>query len=354
MSNKTAAPVLTKPHRQSGPDPTTAHEMRPWWRQWSLLVAAIAWIACIAATYPLSHGALPFNRPSISALSFRAQMTYQVFQPVVFFLFLSVIYWLTRRRAVPDMASRAPARGIAVRETLFMWLYGAAVLSVGQLIGRKIFGQGIGLHLNGSLFGITHMQTPQEVWFWAVYNFLLYAAVPYLLFRARGYSREALNLKSASPRNDALVILVVLVLESALELILRGSSRLSGHQLMIGAGLSFAVHLLGTGLPIMIFIYSILMPRYARLTASATTTVLLGALSYAVLHVTEYWTVYDSVSHSTLSVIFVLQTFFWPGLIKSFLTVRTGNAWVHLWAYHAVAPHVTSDTPNIVRFFSIK
>jgi hypothetical protein len=143
MSNKTAAPVLTKPHRQSGPDPTTAHEMRPWWRQWSLLVAAIAWIACIAATYPLSHGALPFNRPSISALSFRAQITYQVFQPVVFFLFLAVIYWLTRRRAVPDMASRAPARGIAVRETLFMWLYGAAVLSVGQLIGRKIFGQAL-------------------------------------------------------------------------------------------------------------------------------------------------------------------------------------------------------------------
>jgi len=34
--------------------------------------------------------------------------------------------------------------------------------------------------------------------------------------------------------------------------------------------------------------------------------------------------------------------------------VRTGNAWVHLWAYHAIAPHVVSDTRNIVRFFSIK
>jgi hypothetical protein len=82
--------------------------------------------------------------------------------------------------------------------------------------------------------------------------------------------------------------------------------------------------------------------------------VLLGAVSYAALHVTEYWTVYNSFSNGVLSVVFVLLTFFWPGLIKSFLTVRTSNAWVHLWAYHAIAPHVTSDTPNIVQFFSIK
>ena len=327
---------------------------RPWWRERSLYVAIIAWMVCLCAIYPLSGGTLPFNRPNIAALTFSQQMVYQVFQPLVFFFFLAVIYWLTRRRALPDMAQRAPDRAIAAREALLMWLYAALALGAGQIIGGKVFGQGIGLHLNGSLFGVTHMLTPREVWFWAVYNFLLYAAIPYLVFRARGYSREALNLKSSDPRNDALVILVVLVLETALELGLTGVPKLTGHQLVMGATLSFIVHLLGTGLPIMIFIYAILMPRYARLTGSATTTVLLGAVSYAALHVTEYWTVYDSLRHGVLSVIFILLTFFWPGLIKSFLTLRTGNAWVHLWAYHAIAPHVTSDTPNIVKFFSIK
>jgi hypothetical protein len=33
--------------------------------------------------------------------------------------------------------------------------------------------------------------------------------------------------------------------------------------------------------------------------------------------------------------------------------VRTGNAWVHLWAYHAIAPHTLIDTPLIVRIFRI-
>ena len=60
----------------------------------------------------------------------------------------------------------------------------------------------------------------------------------------------------------------------------------------------------------MIFIYSILLPRYLKLTGSRSTTVLLGALSYAALHVFEYWTVYDSVPHATLSVIFAVTTFF--------------------------------------------
>ena len=332
----------------------TSAAAKPWWRERSLLFAVIIWLACITAIYPISSGVLPFNRPNISALSFRQQIVFQVSQPIVFFIFLAVIYWLTRRRAIPDMAGRAPDRSIAARETLLMWAYAVIVLGAGQMIGSKFFGEGIGLHLNGSLFGVTHLQTPRAVWFWAVYNFLLYAAAPYLVFRARGYSREALNLKSVNPSNDALIILVVLAMESALEFGLSGATRLSGHQLILGATLSFVVHLLGTGLPIMIFIYSILMPRYAKLTGSATNTVLLGAASYAALHITEYWTVYDSASHGALSVMFVLLTFFWPGLIKSFLTVRTGNAWVHLWGYHAIAPHVTSDTGNIVKFFNIK
>jgi hypothetical protein len=47
-------------------------------------------------------------------------------------------------------------------------------------------------------------------------------------------------------------------------------------------------------------------------------------------------------------VIFLFLQYFGPGLIKSVLTLRTGNAWVHLWAYHAVAPHVTLDTVTLL------
>jgi len=41
-------------------------------------------------------------------------------------------------------------------------------------------------------------------------------------------------------------------------------------------------------------------------------------------------------------------------MVKSALTLRTGNAWVHAIAYHAIAPLVTLDIPNIVRILGIR
>ena len=104
----------------------------------------------------------------------------------------------------------------------------------------------------------------------------------------------------------------------------------------------------------MIFIYCILLPRYLKLTNSVALTIILGGLSYAALHVGDSWTNYSSLSNGLLSVIVVLIQYFGPGMVKSVLTLRTGNAWVHAIAYHAIAPHVTLDTPNIVRIFGIR
>lgn len=36
-----------------------------------------------------------------------------------------------------------------------------------------------------------------------------------------------------------------------------------------------------------------------------------------------------------LTILFVLLIYTLPGAFKAWLTVRTGNAWVHTWAYHA-------------------
>jgi hypothetical protein len=42
-----------------------------------------------------------------------------------------------------------------------------------------------------------------------------------------------------------------------------------------------------------------------------------------------------------------------PGMMKSVLTLRTGNAWVHAFSYHAFAPHMFVDTPLVVKTFGI-
>jgi hypothetical protein len=326
--------------------------LRDRWVQAALLL----WIAGSLAVFPLSRGTLPFDWPGATKTAIAAQVISPVVTVAAFLLLMGLVYFLTRRREIPNLAARAPARAVALRELLWLWTYGAGVMAAGQLIGVRLFGAGLGLHLNGSLFGATRVQAPAEVWTWTIYNFVFFAVLPYIVFRARGYSREALNLKSANLGNDTLVVVVVLAIMCALDLTLGPllKTGFTGHQILEGGAISFVVHLLGTGLPVMVFIYAIMMPRYMKLTESVAATTLLGALSYGVVHLLEYWTVYDSPPHSVLSVIFVLLTFVPPGLVKSYLTLRTGNAWVHLWAFHAISPHVTIDTRLIIRDFSIR
>jgi hypothetical protein len=322
-------------------------------RERSVQIAIVFWIAASMAIIPLSGVKSPLNRPLLANVPVVAQVIIPFVGLLLVFGQMAVTYFLTRRRTVPDMAGRAPDAPVARREVILLWAYGALVMLAGQWIGQRLFGEGIGLHLNGSLFGPTRMTSPREVWVWAIYNFFFLALVPYVVFRARGYSREALNLKSTNLRNDTLVIFVIMAIGSALDLLAGGFLKLSPHQMLAGGALTFITHLLGTGLPVMVFIYAILFARYLKLTASPATTVLLGGLSYAVLHIFEYWTRYDSVPHALLSVITVLLTFGPPGLMKSYLTLRTANAWVHLWGYHAITPHVTGDTPMIVDAFGI-
>lgn len=320
------------------PQPTTPSKSKSAIRQRSLWIALALWIL-------LTMGGVIFHG--------KQEAIFGSVVLVVFLVEIGLVALLTRRRPFPDLAERAPARSIAMAETLALWLYAAIVLAAARVIGQRLFGEGIALHLNGSLVGATRVQSPNEVYTWAAYNGFFLALVPYVVFRLRGYSREALNLKSANWRNDTLVVLVVMAIGIALDL--RGPNifQLTPHQQLVGGLLSFGVHLFGTDLPIMIFIYAILMPRYFRL-ATPMTAFLLGAASYPAMHIFESWTRYDTAASMLGSISMVFLVFFPPGLMKAFLTMRTGNAWVHMWGFHAISPHVTVDTRLIVSDFNIR
>jgi hypothetical protein len=322
-------------------------------RQRSFRVALVLWLAISVAVVMLCHGTMPLpigphpDKPIAMVISSSVALVFLVVE-------IGLVALITRRRAIPDLAARAPERSIALRETVYMWIYAAIVLLAGRWLGLHFFGEGIAMHLNGSLVGATRVQSPEEVYTWAFYNFVFLALVPYLIFRIRGYSNQQLNLKSSDLKSDAIVIAVVLAIGCFMDFTLDGNFlALRHHQQIVGGLLSFTFHLFGTDLPIMIFIYSILLPRYAKLTAPVT-AFLLGAASYPATHIFESWTRYDSPIHAVVSVIMVFLFFFPPGVMKSFITLRTGNAWVHVWAFHAISPHITVDTRLIVRDFDIQ
>ncbi len=315
------------------------------------------WTLLSLAFIALCHGprgTVPLNLPPSQLKQTPLAQVVDSWLALIFLVLeCGLVLLLTRRRPWPNLAQRAPERSIALRETVALWVYAAIILLAGRWLGFRIFGASIALHLNGSIVGATRIQSPHEVYLWSAYNFTLFALVPYIFFRWRGYSTEQLNLKSADWKNDTLVVLVVLTIGCLIDLTGPNILQLDPHQRVVGGLLSFVVHLFLTDLPVMIFVYAILVPRYARLVSPAT-AFLLGAASYPAIHIFETFTRYDSLGHSLISVIFVFLFFFPPGVMKSFLTMRTGNAWVHMWGFHAISPHVTVDTRLIVHDFNIR
>jgi len=269
-------------------------------RQRALYVAILLWLLLCGVGLLISR-----HIPSFSGLV-AGSSKYLVLVVLLF----GLVALLTRKRPLIDLGQRAPERSVAQRETLGMWGYAAVVMVAGRLIGQHFF-------------------------------------------RMRGYSNEQLNLKSANLKSDLLVIVVVLACSAGMDMLGSNFLLLTRHQQIIGGLMSFWLHLFGTDLPIMIVIYSILMPRYFKL-FSPMTAYLLGAVSYPTMHIFESGTRYDSIGAAAVSLTFVYLLLIPAGLTKSFLTWRTGNAWVHVWAYHAISPHVTVDTRLIVRDFGIK
>ncbi len=343
--------------------PTDASQKAPpkksWWRslisQRSVQLFIAAWILVNVLIVLIAHGHLPFDRPLLQHLSYSDKIVTANQGMLEVFVLMIIVQLLTRRRT-PDVAAQVPDRSRARREVAGALAYAVVGEVVGMLLGRALGWHAFGFHVMGTLFGTHQMVTRPEVFCWLIYNFVLFAVVPYFYFRKRGYTNKQLLLRSTNRKNDALVIFVVLAIEATLQLAFVSSAifKLSPHQILLGAPLTFVLYFFGTVLPTMIFVYAILLPRYLKLTGSTATAVILGGLTYMLMHFFDGWTNFHSLSDTILSIMFLLLLYVGPGMFKAFVTLRTGNAWVHVWSYHAIAPHTLIDTPHMVEIFQIK
>jgi hypothetical protein len=315
----------------------------------------VCWIVAYGLVLQLVTGALPFDRPALDKLPLWMQLAAPSITLVEIFGLMLIVFFVTRRRPPIDYSLRVGSRRVVMLETVALVTYAA----IGQLGGWALgiwLGYGaFSFHLAGSVFGCSVTPSIGEVWVWAGYNFVTFAVVPYAYFRRR-YSNQQLNLRSMNRRNDFLLIVAILIVETVFELSAFDHTvfGLSTRQMVIGAPLAFILYFVGTVLPTMILIYAILLPRYRVLTDSSISAVLLGGLTYTAMHIVEGWSNFATPRNIALSLLFLPLQYFGPGMIKSVLTLRTGNAWVHAIGYHALSPHVLVDTPWIVKIFGIR
>lgn len=343
----TQAPRTPTPDRQQSGMTRLLHQR-------SVQLTAAGWVIANLWVLIAAETRLPFDWPALGEREAVVHLVEVNLAMLQVLMLIAIVVVFTSRRDRPDLTARAPERSVAKKEAFFLLAYGAAGLGVGFLLARALGWHPFGLHLAGTLFGTHDHVQPAEALTWAAYNLIVYAVIPLAWFRRR-YSAEALNLRSSDRRKDAHLILAILVVETVYQVLVLEPEllSLSASQLLLGGTLTFALFMSGAVLPAMVFIYAILVPRFLRITGSTASTVILGGLVYAALHIWDAWTVFTSPRTVGLSVIFLLFTYLGPGMVKTVLTIRTGNAWVHVWAYHAFAPHALHETPQMVKVFHI-
>ena len=101
----------------------------PWVRFLSLrsvqLTAAFWVLATIAVFLIVGDGELPFGeRPSLEGVLLAGEVINGWANLGVALILIGVTYLVTKGRAVPDMAARAPGRSVAVAETAGLVGYG--------------------------------------------------------------------------------------------------------------------------------------------------------------------------------------------------------------------------------------
>src|SRR5262249_21209087 len=158
-------------------------------------VAAVLWVAATVAVFLLADGSLPFDRPALARMSFAQQVTLPTLGLIEVLVLMLVVYALTRRRGIPDIAARGPEHRQATAETFLLLGYAGLGQLGGWLVGPALGYRPFSFHIAGTLVGCSVPPSVGEVWTWAVYNFVVFAVVPYLWFRRR-YSATQLNLRS--------------------------------------------------------------------------------------------------------------------------------------------------------------
>ncbi|MBB6669380.1 hypothetical protein [Cohnella nanjingensis] len=272
------------------------------------------------------------------------------------FLLICLIVLITR--GYRDKQLQSPGRETSKKELPLLLGYMVFAQLLGLGLG-KLFGfHAISFHLAGSIYGNHEHLELTEMLVWAFFNFIVYAVLPivYLVLK-KGYTLSQLNIISnKNVLRDTIIILVILIIESIVQL--EGLSdallHLSAKQILLGGFAAFSFNLFGTAIPTAVFLFAILYPRFKAVTNNAIVPIVLGGLAYTALHFFDSWMVFRSPGAFLASLSALFLQYFMPGVVKSVLTDRTGNPWVHMWAYHVIVPHVMIDTPHFVDTFDIK
>jgi hypothetical protein len=261
-----------------------------------------------------------------------------VYLPVLA-LSVFLLLFLTRKRSPIEWARDFHVDITRARPQL--WLV-CAYLLITQ-IGLGFFWN-TGLHFPGPEVYERNTHHWHDVVSWMLLNGVFYIAIPIYWLRRTGL-RVADLLRALEWRKNAWIIVAYWALDF-FGPIIGGVNffSLSGQQYAVGVPTSIAANTIGAGLPVVLLMHVILIPRLMVLFDCKLTVILLAGFFYAVFSLFDPGVDYSSVEAGALSVTYIVMTQVLVGMGKATFTVVTGNPLIHFITLHVLSARIPFDT----------
>ncbi len=309
-----------------------------------LISAAILWALVTLIFFVLD--ATVNYRPPIAEDALGSLLS--AYLPVLALCVFLLLY-LTRTRSPTEWARDFHVNIERARPEL--WLV-CAYLLITQ-IGLGFFWN-TGLHFPGPEVYERNTHHWHDVVRWMLLNSVFYIVIPIYWLRRTGL-RAADLLRSLEWRRNAWIIVAYWALDF-FGPIISGVNffSLSGQQYAVGVPTSIAANTIGAGLPVVLLMHVILIPRLMVLFDCKLTVIILAGFFYAVFSLFDPGVDYSSAEAGALSVTYIIMTQVLVGMGKATFTVVTGNPLIHFITLHVLSARIPFDTEmysNVVTGF---
>ena len=288
--------------------------------------------ACVFFATQMSSSTVP--PIAIDALSSLFLAYFPVLALCVFLLL-----FLTRKREAFDWESLYRVdRDRAGQEVILAFAY----LLLTQWVLGLYFE--VGLHFPGPHIYEAGRFDLQNVLLWALVNSVVYVVVP-LVWLCRSGLNLPKFMRTLQWRRNIWILIAFWALDF-FGPIIGGVDffSLTTEQYVVGVPLSILVNTFGAGLPVVILMHVVLIPRLMLIYDSKLSVIAIAGLFYAVFSLFDPGVDYSSLNMTILSVSYIVMTQVLVGMGKATFTVVTANPFIHFATLHVLSARVPFDT----------
>ena len=295
-----------------------------------------------------------------ASVFFATQMSSSTVPPIaidaLFSLFLAyfpvlalsvfLLLFLTRKREAFDWESLYRVdRDLAGQEVILAFAY----LLLTQWVLGLYFE--VGLHFPGPHIYEAGRFDLQNVLLWALVNSVVYVVVP-LVWLCRSGLDLSKFVRTLQWRRNIWILIAFWALDF-FGPIIGGVDffSLTTEQYVVGVPLSILINTFGAGLPVVILMHVVLIPRLMLIYDSKLSVIAMAGLFYAVFSLFDPGVDYSSLNMTILSVSYIVMTQVLVGMGKATFTVVTANPFIHFATLHVLSARVPFDTAMYAEIF---